>query len=240
MAPVEILAGTVALALILSGCASSKNETVVLAAASLAPVLPELQLLAEPPRVEVETVIAGSPSLVTQLENGIPADVILTANLATMDRAVASGRTTGEPVKFAANELVLAVAPDNPAQITTITDIAKPAVVLGWCAPAVPCGVLAGKVLAALDLQIDAATEESNVSALATKVTLGELDAAFIYATDAQARHLEVVEIGLASEVATGYYAVAIDNSANGQRVVDTLGTAAARAILYAAGFSAP
>ena len=69
------------------------------------------QYMAEHPRVHVTFNFAGSQDLATQIEQGAPADVLATADEATM-RGVAA--LVGEPRSFAANQLQIAVAPGNP------------------------------------------------------------------------------------------------------------------------------
>ena len=66
-------------------------------------------------RESVTPVIAGSSTLVAQLAAGADADVLITANAATMEHAVSHGSVHGEPVLIALNTLVLATRAGNPA-----------------------------------------------------------------------------------------------------------------------------
>src|SRR5256885_16530727 len=48
---------------------------------------------------------AGTPTLVTQIEQGAQADVFASADTTNMDRLKADGLTAGSPSRFARNEL---------------------------------------------------------------------------------------------------------------------------------------
>ena len=92
-----------------------------------------------------------------------------------------------------ANRLVLAVADGNPARITSIDDLSLGAPLIGICAPEVPCGATAARVADEFGVTLRPDTAEPNVRALAHKLANGELDAAFIYATDAASLGLQTV-----------------------------------------------
>ena len=47
------------------------------------------------------------------------------------------------------------------------------------CQPQVPCGKVAAEVFSKADLKVKPATEEVDVKSVLTKVTLGEVDAAW-------------------------------------------------------------
>lgn len=146
--------------------------------------------------VRISALLAGSSSLVAQLAEGAPADILITADEVTMQRAVAAGSVRGEVSLIASNTLVLAVAPGNPAGITGIADLSRADLLWGLCAGDVPCGALADQALAAAGITPAVATRELNVRALATKIALGELDGGLIYATDAAALGLPTVTAG--------------------------------------------
>src|SRR5260370_8046236 len=57
---------------------------------------------------------AGSPTLVTQIEQGAPADVFASADTTNMDKLKGDGFTTGAPQQFAAHNLATALVPVNP------------------------------------------------------------------------------------------------------------------------------
>jgi molybdate transport system substrate-binding protein len=172
-----------------SGTAPATAGTVtVLAAASLTGVFTELASTfeADHPGVSVRLSFAGSPTLAAQAVEGAPADVLATANVTTMQRAVDAG-AAATPVVFARNSLMIAVPPGNPAGITSLADLADPARTVALCAPQVPCGAAAVATFAAAGLTPAPDTLEQDVKAVLTKVELDEVDAGLVYRTDVRA-----------------------------------------------------
>ncbi len=72
---------------------------------------------------------AGSPTLVTQIEQGGPADVFASADTTNMDKLTTDGFTVGSSSVFAHNQLEIVVAPGNPKGITGLAGLAKPGVI---------------------------------------------------------------------------------------------------------------
>lgn len=212
------------------------GDVVVMAASSLAEVV---ETVFEG-RESVTTVIAGSSALVAQLAAGAEADVLITANAATMERAVSEGSVRGEPVLIAVNTLVLATPAENPGGVTGLADLARRDLLIGLCAVEVPCGALAQQALGEAQVTPSADTLESSVRALATKISLGELDAGLVYATDATAAGLTTVEASELRCHLTGYYiaSVSAEPPPEVQVVLDdfTSGNVGSQA-LYAYGF---
>ena len=174
------------------GAASNQTgdgEVVVMAASSLSDVIE--RLLED--GTGITPVLAGSSTLVAQLSAGAHADVLITANAATMDRATSDGSVQGTPVVIATNALVLATAPGNPGRVSGLADLARPDLLIGLCSAEVPCGALARQALGGAQIAPSVDTLELSVRALATKLSLGELDAGLIYSTDAGTAGLPVV-----------------------------------------------
>ena len=167
----------------------SGREVVVMAASSLAEVV-EVVAASHP---DVTAVLAGSSTLVTQLAAGAGADVLITADAATMDRAAADGSIRGKPVVIATNTIVLAAAPGNPGRVAGLADLSRPDLLVGMCSAEVPCGALARQALDEAQIAPSVDTLELSVRALATRLSLGELDAGLIYGTDAVTADLPVV-----------------------------------------------
>ena len=180
--------------------ADSLSGTVsVFAAASLTDVFEELgqTFEAEHPEVTVEFNFAGSSALATQIEEGAPADVFASANLEQMQRLVDGGHIAGEPQVFASNVPVLVVPADNPGEVTTPADLAKPDLRLVLALEDVPIGRYAREVIANLatdptyGAEFEAAaianivSSEEDVRAVLAKLELGEADAGVVYKTDA-------------------------------------------------------
>src|SRR4029077_7602975 len=99
------------------------------------------------PGVTVTFNFAGTPTLVTQIEQGAPADVFASADTTNMDKLKAGGFTTGTPQVFARNKLEIVVGPGNPKGITGLAALAKPGVLYVTAAPTVPAGKYALQAL---------------------------------------------------------------------------------------------
>ena len=180
------------------------DEVVVMAASSLTDVVE--QVYAD--GTSVIAVMAGSSALVAQLAAGADADVLITADAASMDRATADGSIQGKPVLIATNALVLATAPGNPGRVTGLADLARPDLLVGLCSTEVPCGALARQALDETQIAPSVDTLELSVRALTAKLSLGELDAGLVYSTDAATVGLPVVDApGLADHVNRYYIA---------------------------------
>jgi len=223
-----------------AGGAAAQQGVVVMAASSLAEVV---ETVLEG-RERVTTVLAGSSTLVAQLAAGAEADALITADASTMERAVVEGSVQGAPVLIAVNTLVLATPDSNPGRVTGLADLARPDLLIGLCAPEVPCGALAGQALDEARVTPSADTLEPSARALASKLALDELDAGLVYATDARGAGLATVEAPELSGHFTGYYmaSVSAEPPPQVQAVIDdftTLGGAGAKA-LHAHGFLGP
>lgn len=172
----------------LAGCASpsAEQQVTVFAAASLAPAFQPIATAYEQqhPGTRVRLHLAGSRTLVTQLDQGAPADVLATADLASMAQARANGVLAGRSVPFAHNAAVVAVPAGNPGGLSRAADLADPAVQLVVCAVPVPCGVAAKTLLADLGVDRQPVSEETSVAGVVGKVAAGEADAGIVYATD--------------------------------------------------------
>ena len=227
---------TMAMLAVACGGGSGDEDVVVMAASSLTEVV---EIVFED-REGVTTVIAGSSALVAQLTAGVEADVLMTANAATMERAVSEGSVRGEPVLIAVNTLVLATPAENPGGVTGLVDLARRDLLIGLCAVEVPCGELARRALDETQVTPSADTLESNVRALATKISLGELDAGLVYATDARRLGLTTVDAPELRCHLTGYYIASVSAvpAPEVQAVLDdfTPGNIGSRA-LHAYGF---
>ncbi len=208
--PLRSLAALLAVAVVMlisAGCgASNEDEIVVMAASSLTDAVETV--IAD--HDNVSAVFAGSSTLVAQLAEGASADVLITADAATMNRAVADGSVQGISSVIASNSLVLATALGNPGAITELADLSRSDLLIGLCAEAVPCGALSQQALA--DAQIESApdTLELNVRALVSKLALGELDAGLIYRSDALAAGLPVVEVPQLAGRSNRYHIAAV------------------------------
>ena len=166
------------------------------------------------------------------------------ASTPVMDDVVAAG-AAGPPKVFARNTMQIAVPTDNPAGVAGIADLARPGVSVALCQPQVPCGVLARKVLAAAGLSVRPVTEESDVKSTLTKVRLGEVDAALVYASDVDAAAGAVTGIEIPDEVnaTTSYPIAALAATSDPERTsafIDYVLSGQGEAVLRENGFLTP
>lgn len=171
------------------GDAGGDSTLVVVAASSLTDAFGELETTYESDHagVDVQLAFDSSSTLAEQVVQGAPADVLATADENTMQTVVDEGLTDGDPVGFAQNQLALVTPPDNPAGIEKVTDLKDDGVAFAVCVPDSPCGTATEKLLEIVGVTADPVTEEDNVRDTLGKVTEGEVDAGFVYVSDAQA-----------------------------------------------------
>ena len=226
----------------------------VFAAASLTDVFTVLgdQLEQQNPGLDVQFSFAGSSALATQLTQGAPADVFAAADVAQMDR-VRDADLVGDPAVFARNRLMLVVPPDNPAGlhlpggggIPSLADILTSDVTLAVCAEEVPCGAAAATVLAAAGSPATPDTYEEDVRAVLTKVELGEVDAALVYASDVVSAGdaVEGLEFPEAEDAVNRYPICVLADAPNPEAAaafVELVRSAEGQELLQDAGFRAP
>jgi molybdate transport system substrate-binding protein len=169
------------------------------------------------PGVTVKFNYAGTPTLVTQIEQGAPADVFASADTTNMDKLTADGFTAGSSQVFAHNQLEIVVAPGNPKGITGLADLAKPGVIYITEAATVPAGKYSLQALASAGLTVTPKSLETSVTAVISKIELGEADAGIVYTTDVSAAGSKVsgIQIAPANNVVATYPIVAVKGTAN-------------------------
>jgi molybdate transport system substrate-binding protein len=168
-----------------SGTSSTPERTViVLAASSLTESFDRLSedFEAEHPGVTVDVSYGSSATLVQQVNQGAPADVLALAGETAMD-ALDPELAKSSQV-FASNVLEIAVPPDNPGQVHDINDLARPDVKVVLCAETVPCGQAAGATFKKARILPNVVSREMDVKATLAKIRLGEADAAVVYRSD--------------------------------------------------------
>jgi molybdate transport system substrate-binding protein len=252
------LAATAASVTLLTGCGGGANvpaaspvpaarTLTVFAAASLTSTFTAIgrQFEAAHPGTRVTFSFAGSSDLVTQLQQGAPADVFASADTVNMARATADGLVAGSPVDFATNTLEIAVPPDNPARITSFADLTRPGVKVVVCAAQVPCGAAVQKIEKATDTVITPVSEENAVTDVLGKVTSGEADAGLVYVTDVRgaADKVKGIPFTESAEAVNTYPVAALSASRNGDlagQFVQLVTGSAGREVLTDAGFGKP
>jgi len=174
-----VLASALALA-VPTGNDAATARPVVLAAASLAEVLPRIV-------PEASYSFGSSNSLAEQIRRGAPFDVYLSAS-PVYTQALSREGLVRKPVAFATNSLVVIVPRSNPAKIKSIFDLAKrPKLRLVVAGPKVPIGLYTREVLKRLGLLRvlkKTVSLEPDVKGIVGKVALGQADAGFVYRTD--------------------------------------------------------
>ncbi len=113
------------------------------------------------------------------------------------------------PVNFCQNTLIVITPKTNPAGLHSLADLAKPGVLISIGDPAVPIGTYTRTVLTNLNAVYGATyktsvlanvvSTEVNVTAVAALVQLGEVDAGFVYQSDAHAAGTSVKRIAIPS-----------------------------------------
>jgi molybdate transport system substrate-binding protein len=158
----------------------------VLAAASLTDAFTRIgdDLHRRYPGIASTFSFAGSPTLVTQIQQGAPADIFASADRANMQKVVGGGFASGTPSVFAHNKLEIAVQAGNPKHITSVSDLASSAIKVVVCAPGVPCGTYSTTTFGKAGITLKPVSQEQDVKSVLTKVTLGEADAGIVYVTD--------------------------------------------------------
>lgn len=210
------VAGLAALVMSVAGCGggspsstqSSAPTTTVFAAASLSDSFP--RIAAQDPTLagRVSFSFAGSSDLVAQVAAGAPADVLATADEATMRKAVDQGAVAADQVRvFATNTLTVVTPPNDPGGVSALKDLRKPGVSVVLCAPQVPCGAAARTVLDRAGVEVTPVSEEASVADVLGKITSGQADAGFVYVTDARRAggSVRTVPVPQAQEVQTKY-----------------------------------
>lgn len=224
-----------------------REEVVVLGAASLTDAFTEVAAVVEAahPDLAVTLSFAGSQSLVAQVLEGAPADLLATADTTQMGRAVEADLLDGPPIPFATSPLAIVVEAGNPHDIGGLADLADPAVVLVLAAPEVPAGRFAAQALARAGVEVAPSSLELDVRAALSKVELGEADAAVVYAADlvTAADTVEGIAIPEADNVVATYPVGILAQAPNpdgARRFLEVLQGEQGRAILAAHGFTAP
>lgn len=238
-----VVAGTVSCSSVAQPADGRPAELIVFAASSLTDAFADVEQIfeAEHPEVEVEVIVDSSSTLAEQVVAGAPADVLATADEATMQRVTDEGLAARSPVTFARNQLTLVTPADDRTSVQSAVDLERDGVTYAVCVPDAPCGAAARALLDLLGVDAEPVTEEDNVRAVLTKVTAGEVDAGLVYVSDAEAAGADVgvVDLPRAGEVLTVNRITALSqaaepelardwvtlvSSAQGQRVLASYG----------------
>jgi molybdate transport system substrate-binding protein len=160
----------------------TRSRITVYAAASLTDVFPAID-----PHERYS--FGGSSTLATQIQQGAPADVFASANMKLPLQLHEQNRCS-RPVAFTRNALVIVVPRSNPAHIHGVHGLTRPGVTIDIAQASVPVGAYTLRVLKNLNLtkavMRNVVSRETDVREVLSKVALREVDAGFVYATDAK------------------------------------------------------
>lgn len=238
-------------ALALPLCAHAEELTVS-AAASLTNAFTELgkQFELQSPGDSVRLNFAASGTLLQQMSQGAPVDVFASADQATMDRAVSQKLVeSGTRRDFVTNSLVLITPAQDAPNLKRLQDLKDAAIrriAVGKVAT-VPVGRYTREALQAAglwDTLEPKFVQADSVRQVLDYVARGEVDAGFVYRTDA-AMMRDKVRIALTAQGHTPVsypIAVAADSrhKALAGRFLDFLDSPAARQTLERYGFGTP
>jgi molybdate transport system substrate-binding protein len=227
-------------------------DLVVSAAASLTNAFKELAPLFEAQQSDtrVRLNFGASGALLQQIAKGAPADVFASADQETMDQAQARSLIeASERRNFVANALVVIVPASTKTPPQALSDLAGPA--CGRVAIGLPASVPVGRYTkGALEKAgLWTAIEAKMIGAQSVRQALdyvarGEVDAGFVYATDAALMPDKVkVAFAVPSEVAILYPIAVVAGSRNpaaARKFVGFVASPPAQTVLARYGFGKP
>ncbi|MFY7863564.1 molybdate ABC transporter substrate-binding protein [Roseateles sp.] len=239
-------------ALSLLASVAKAGDLTVSAAASLSSALKELApgFEAQHPGTKLLFNFAASDALLAQIAKGAPVDVFASADQDSMDKAQAQKLVLpGSRRDFGRNALVIITPADSPIALRSLADLQKPEfkrVALGK-PETVPAGRYAKGALDAAKLWPiiePKAVFAGNVRQALDYVARGEVEAGFVYATDAA---IQRDKVKIAFTVPTGtpiHYTVAVlaegRDRDTASKFVDYLSAPAGQAVLARFGFQKP
>jgi molybdate transport system substrate-binding protein len=233
-------------------------ELTIFGGASLKGVLEQAKTAYEAanPGTTITLSTDSSSALETQIEQGAPADVFLSADTTNPQKLVDGGFADGEAVVFAGNKLTVIVPTDNPAGIATPADLAKPGLTIIAAGDEVPITKYATQLVDNLGKETgypadfaaayaaNVASKEDNVKGIVTKIELGEGDAGIVYVTDAKASDtvttIDVPDTANVPATYAGTVVKASDDAAAARAFLDWFAGPDGQAILSTFGFLPP
>jgi molybdate transport system substrate-binding protein len=207
------------------------------------------------PGVTITVSRDSSAALETQIEQGAPADVFLSADIENPKKLVDAGLALKTAEIFAGTKLVIIVPSDNPGGLTTARELDKAGLRIIAAGDGVPITAYANQAVANIASRFgpsslvevynaDIVSKEDNVKAVLAKIELGEGDAAIVYVTDANGSDkVKTIDIPDSANVPATYAGVVIKASANRDAAQDFLDWFAGpdgQAILAKYGFLPP
>ena len=237
---------------------AAATEVVVYAAASLTKPLESVKTTYESGHLGTRLTLSfdSSAALRTQIEQGAPADVFLSADLSNPQKLVDAGLAAGSVTKFAGNGLAIVVPKGNPGAIATPADLARPGISIVAAGEQVPITAYATDLVGQLGAlpgypagfasayEANIVSREDNVRAVVAKLELAEADAGIAYTTDALgSEKLATVALPPEASVTATYGGVVVAKAAHADAAAAILSWLAGpegQAVLAKSGFVAP
>ncbi len=235
-----------------TGAAALAADLTVSAAASLTHAFKDIGTAFEAahPDIKARFNFAASGALLQQIAKGAPVDVFASADQETMQQAEQLQLVKpGTRVNFASNSLVVIVPTDASAVPKTLADLSAPAV--KKVAIGVPASVPVGRYARAVleKAKLWPAIEAKMIGAQSVRQALdyvarGEVEAAFVYGTDAAVMPDRVKVAFVVPTVSPVLYPIApvaaSSNLAVAQQFVAWVVSPAGQAVLAKHGFGKP
>ncbi len=231
---------------------ASAEDLVVAAASSLTNAFTEIgeQFQQANPGAKVLNTFSASGKLAAQVAEGAPIDVFASADQKAMDKAQDSGAIdTASRKDFARNQVVLIVPTKDPLGIKTVKDLASDKVTrVAFGNPgSVPVGRYTQASLEKSgdwDMVKKHEVLGQNVRQALNYVARGEVDAGFVFATDAAIKPDEVRVVQTLESPVPVLYPMALvkrdARSSLAQKYVDYVHSDKGQAVLAKYGFAKP
>ena len=248
-----------------SNAAAEKTEVIVFAAASMTETLTEIKGLYEAanPGVTVTCTFDSSGTLKTQIEEGAPCDLFISASPKQMnqldieaDPEVNTDKLdfvlTETRVNLLENKVALVVPDGNPKNVASFADLAEKlkagGILMAMGNSDVPVGQYTQKILAYYELSEEdlaktgVLTYGSNVKEVTTQVSEKSADCGVVYATDAKSAGLTVIDTATKEMCGQVIYPAAVLKTGRhieeAQAFLDYLKGSEASAVFEKVGFS--
>ena len=222
------------------------GPVLVFAAASLTEALADDRTSLERanPDLALTYNFAGSQQLVAQVQSGAPADVVATADQASMQKLV-DANLVEAPRVFARNLLEIVVARGNPKGVKGLPDLARRDLRVVLEDPSVPAGKYGRQALEKQGVKLSPVSLELDVKSELQKVEAGEADAGIVYVTDVRSAGAKATGVAIPADqnVLATYPVAVVRASAHhslAQAFIDQLVTGPGQVALRAHGFLAP
>lgn len=217
----------------LSAC-NDDSETVeieVLTISSAASLTDALQEVAEifnevHPDIQVDFNFGGSGALQQQITQGAPVDIFFSASKSDFDVLVENEQiNTENAIELLQNELVL-VTPTDDDTVTSLDNITDAEQIAVGTPESVPAGEYARETLETLGITDDVApllVYAEDVRSVLTYVERGEVNAGFVYRTDAMTSDMvKIVDSAPANAHEPIVYPVGLINNTNNVEAAET------------------